>query len=192
MKRIMLGVFALAAAFPLAAGSLQGKVTLKGLSNNSGAVVYVDRIPGKSFPAPAAHARMNQESLMFAPHVLAVQEGTTVDFLNSDAVQHNVFSPTACAGKMNLGPWPTGQTRSHTFTKECFVTLLCLIHPQMLGYVAVLPTPYFAVTAADGSYSIPNVPDGSYTVKVWHPKLHTAPVKETVKGATQANFTLSR
>jgi len=57
--------------------------------------------------------------------------------------------------------------------------------------VAAVPTPYFAVTAKDGSYSIKDVPDGTYTVKVWHPKLKGTHKSVTVKGSTEANFTLS-
>ena len=64
--------------------------------------------PGKTFPAPKEHAKIDQMNLVFIPHVLPVLVGTTVDFLNSDAVLHNVFSPDACAEKFNLGTWPQG------------------------------------------------------------------------------------
>ncbi len=189
----LLAAAALAAALvapPLAAGDIKGKVTLKGMRNNQDAVVYVDKIAGKTFPAPAKHADINQVNLTFQPRVLPVLEGTTVDFLNSDAVLHNVFSPDACADKFNLGTWPKGEKRTHTFKKECFATLLCLVHPEMEGHVAVLPTPYFSTTSPDGSYEIKDVPDGSYTLKVWHAKLKTASKPVTVKGPTTVDFEL--
>ncbi|MFP5206725.1 MAG: methylamine utilization protein, partial [Acidobacteriota bacterium] len=66
------------------AGTIHGKVT--GAKGES--VVYVDAIAGKTFPAPAQHAEMNQKGLMFMPHLLAVQVGTTVDFKNEDSVEH--------------------------------------------------------------------------------------------------------
>ena len=135
---------------------------------------------------------MDQKNMTFVPHVLPILEGTTVDFLNSDALLHNVFSPDACADRFNLGTWPQGQVKSFTFKKECFAALLCKVHPEMEGFVAALPTPYFAVTAADGSYHIKDVPDGAYTVKVWHPKLKAATKAVTVKGATEANFEISK
>jgi len=195
MNRFLVLSFALAAAAtpPLAAGDLHGKVTCKGVRNNADAVVYVAAIPGKTFPAPAEHAKIDQLNLVFSPHVLPVLVGTTVDFLNSDAVLHNVFSPDACADKFNLGTWPKGQIKSYQFKKECVAaTLLCKVHPEMEGFVVAVPTPYFAVTKADGSFHIPNVPDGSYTVKVWHPKLKAAQKAVTVAGATAADFEISK
>jgi len=179
-------------ALPLAAGDIHGKVACKGVRNSADAVVYVDRIAGKTFPPPAVHAKVDQKGMLFIPHVLPVVTGTTVDFLNSDAVLHNVFSPDACAEKFNLGTWPQGKSKSYTFKKECMAVLLCNVHPEMEAFVAVVPTPYFAVTEPDGSYSIKDVPDGSYTVKVWHPKLKAAQKSVAVKGATEANFEIKK
>ena len=105
------------------------------------AVVYLAAVPGKTFPAPAEHAKIDQQNLVFHPHVVAVQVGATVDFLNSDAVLHNVFSPDSCADKFNLGTWPKGQTKSFTFKKECVATLLCKVHPEMEAFVVAVPTP---------------------------------------------------
>jgi hypothetical protein len=62
----------------------------------------------------------------------------------------------------------------------------------MEAFLAVLPTPYFAVTKPDGSYDIPDVPDGSYTVKVWHPKLKGSEKSVSVQGATKADFQIAR
>ena len=174
------------------AGDIHGKVVAKGARNSAAAVVYVDKIAGKTFPVPAAHVKIDQKNMMFVPRVAAVLTGTTVDFLNSDAVLHNVFSPDACADHFNLGTWPQGQSKSFTFKKDCFVALMCKVHPDMEGYVAVVPTPYFAVTAADGSYQIKDVPNGSYTVKVWHPRLKGAPKNVEVKAASEVNFEVSK
>ena len=192
MKRICFAALSLLLATSTRAGEIHGRVVCKGLRDSANAVVYVDRIAGTTFPAPREHAKMNQLNLTFVPHVLPVLAGTTVDFLNSDAVLHNVFSPDACAHKMNLGTWPKGETRSHTFERVCFATLLCLVHPEMEGFVAVLPTPYFAVSAPDGSYRISGVPDGGYTLRVWHSKLKPAQKSATVHGATEADFELAR
>ena len=156
------------------------------------AIVYVDKIAGKTFPPPAEHAKIDQKNMQFTPHVLAVVAGTTVDFLNSDASLHNVFSPEACAEKFNLGTWPKGQVRTFTFKKECATVLLCKVHPEMEAFVVAVPTPWFAVTKADGSYSIADVPDGAYTVKVWHPKLKAAQRAVKVAGATAADFEIVR
>ena len=191
MKKQLIASILLALGAPLLAGELQGKVKVKGTRDSADAVVYAEA-PGKTSAVPPAHAKMDQANLVFAPHVLAVQVGTTVDFLNSDAVLHNVFSPDACADKFNLGTWPKGQTRSFTFKKECVATLLCKVHPEMEGFVIAVPTPYYAVTKADGSYKIADVPDGAYTVKVWHPKAKATQKPVTVKGATTADFEIAR
>lgn len=189
MRKVFL-VFALfiIATAPLSAGDIHGRVTAKGLRDSSNAVVYIEKVPGKTFALPAEHARMDQKGMQFVPHVLPVLAGTTVDFLNSDSVLHNVFSPDACADRFNLGTWPQGQIKSYTFKKPCFATLLCRVHPEMEGFVAAVPTPYFAVTTPDGSYEIKNVPDGTYTVKVWHPTLKATQKSVAVKGATEVNF----
>jgi plastocyanin len=192
MKTTAFLVLCAAVALPAAAGDIHGRVHAKGVRDSGGAVVYIAAAPGKTFPLPSAHAKIDQANLVFSPHVLAVQVGTTVDFLNSDAVLHNVFSPDACADKFNLGTWPKGQTKSYTFKKECVATLLCKVHPEMEAFVVAVPTPYFAVTAADGSYRIADVPDGAYTVKVWHPKLKASQKAVTVAGSTAEEFEIAR
>ena len=192
MKKTLLTLALVAMAGPATAGDIHGKVTCKGVKNCADAVVYVGAIAGKEFPAPKDHARIDQKNLVFAPHVLPVLVGTTVDFLNSDAVLHNVFSSDACAEKFNLGTWPKGETRSFTFKKECVATLLCKVHPEMEGFVLAVPTPYYAVAQADGTFHIADVPDGSYTVIVWHPKLTPAEKAVKVAGPTEASFEIAK
>ena len=192
MKRFLEAILILGVAAPAFPGDIHGRVTCKGVRDSADAVVYIAAVPGKTFPPPTAHAQINQANLVFAPHVLPVLVGTTVDFLNSDAVLHNVFSPDACAGKFNLGTWPKGQIRSYVFKSECVATLLCKVHPEMEAFVVAVPTPLFAVTRADGSYTIADVPDGSYMVKVWHPKLKPTEKTVAVGGATAQDFEISR
>jgi len=191
MKRLFLFAIAMLAV-PLLAGEIHGKVGTKGVRDSSDAVVYVDKVAGKTFPPPSTHARMDQKNLKFVPRVLPVLIGTTVDFLNSDSILHNVFSPDACADRFNLGTWPQGQTKSFTFKKACFAALLCKVHPEMEGFVLALPTPYFAVTSPDGYYEIKDVPDGSYTLKVWHPTLKPSQKSVVVKGTTEADFAIAK
>jgi plastocyanin len=173
------------------AADIEGKVTgMKGKS-----VVYVDAIAGKTFPAPKDHPVIDQKGLLFAPHVVVVQQGTTVDFLNSDNVAHNVFWPSVGGDKKqtkNLGTWPKGEKRSFTFDKPGVVPLLCNVHPDMAGYLVVSPTPYFAETDDSGNYKIKDVPDGSYTVTVWHEGAKTQSKPVTVAGGGKADFTLSK
>ena len=179
-----------------AAGSvIQGTVKATGLPSSADAVVYLQQVSG-SFPAPAKPANIDQRSMQFNPHVLPVVVGTTVQFLNSDPTAHNVFSPDY--EKYNLGTWPQGQTKDHTFAKcakaPCAYVQLCRVHPEMEGYVVVLQNPFYAVTGADGHYKIDNVPPGTYSVGVWHAKLKSAPKPVTVDGTKPAvvDFVLGR
>jgi plastocyanin len=191
MKKFGIVVALLGTCVASHAADLHGKVTTKG-GPAAEAVVYVDKIAGKTFPAPTEHAKVDQLNMKFRPHVLAVLTGTTVDFLNSDAVNHNVFTPDVCADKFNLGTWGKGASKAHTFAKDCAATLLCLVHPDMEGFVVAVPTPYFATTGADGTYTIPNVPDGSYTIKVWHAKLKAAQKAATLPADAAVDFELSK
>jgi plastocyanin len=173
------------------AGDIEGKVAgMKGKS-----VVYVDAIAGKTFPAPKEHPVMDQKGLMFSPHIMIVQQGTTVDFLNSDTVQHNAFWTAISGDKKaghNLGTWPKGEKRPFTFAKPGVVPVLCNVHPEMAGYVVVSPTPYFAETDDSGTYKIKDVPDGSYTVTVWHEGAKNQSKPVTVSGGGKADFTLTK
>jgi len=104
------------------------------------------------------------------PHVAVVLKGTTVDFLNSDPVGHNVYWPSVSGNKKlahNMGTWPKGQSKPFQFNDLGAASLLCNVHPEMSGYVVVVATPYFAVTDKDGGFEIKNVPDGKYTLKTW-------------------------
>ena len=174
------------------AGDIGGKVTAgKGIS-----VVWVEGIPGKTFPKPDKPLTMDQKSLLFQPHIMVASLGTTVEFLNSDNVQHNIFWPAISGNKKmshNMGTWPKGQTRSFEFDTPGVVPLLCNVHPEMSGYIIVAPTPYYAETDESGNFKITGIPDGNYTVTAWHEgyKNQSKPVT-VVGGAATADFTLTK
>jgi len=152
------------------AGEIKGKVSVQGLKSAENIAVYVDAIPDKKFDAPAAKPVMDQTKMTFVPHVMVVQAGTTVEFLNSDPVGHNVYWPSISGNKKlshNLGTWPKGEKKGFQFNDLGVASLLCNVHPEMSGYVVVVPTPYFAVTDKNGNYEIKNVPPGKYTLKTW-------------------------
>jgi plastocyanin len=152
------------------ANEITGKVSVQGIKSSENIAVYVDVIADKKFDPPKDHVVVDQKKMAFIPHVVAVQQGTTVDFLNSDAVGHNVYWPSISANKKlshNLGTWPKDQKKPFQFNDLGTASLLCNVHPEMSGYVVVVPTPYFAVTDKDGSFEIKNIPAGKYTLKTW-------------------------
>jgi plastocyanin len=192
MKNIVL-ILAILVGLAVAssAGTISGQVS--GVAGPS--VVYVDTISGKTFPAPTQHPVIDQKGLIFQPHVTAVQVGTTVDFLNSDSVAHNVFWTSVGGNKKlnhNLGTWPKGERKSFKFDTPGAVPILCNVHPEMSAYLVVVPTPYLATSDQAGNYKIENVPDGSYTVIAWHEGAKNQSKAVSVSGDTKADFTLSK
>src|SRR6202044_1888521 len=106
-----------------------------------------------------------QKGKMFMPHILPVMAGTTVDFPNLDPIFHNAFS--SYSGQIfDVGLYPPGTSRSVRFTREGVVRVFCNIHSSMSAMIVVLATPYFAVTGRDGSFALPDVPPGEYTLRV--------------------------
>ncbi|MEE9584844.1 MAG: hypothetical protein V3W51_05110, partial [Candidatus Brocadiales bacterium] len=121
MKLQKFGAFLICAlavsmVFPLAVfagGTIKGKVTAPRKKYSRNCVVYLENVAGQH--GATNGARMDQEGLVFIPHVLPVVKGTVIEFYNHDDVLHNVFSPDEAAGKFNLGTWPKGQTKTFTF-----------------------------------------------------------------------------
>jgi plastocyanin len=146
--------------------AVKGTVEVVGQKTNANALISIEA-PGLAYTPPAEPVRIDQKGFRFIPHITVVVPGTTVRFLNNDPEPHNVYSPE---GRYNLGTWPTGETRDHTFDEPGIYTQLCNIHPDMLAYVVVVETPYFAVTDADGSFEVKGVPPGKYLVWAWHEK----------------------
>ena len=152
------------------ANEIKGKVSLQGIKSAENIAVYVDVIADKKFDAPKDHVVVDQRKMTFIPLVVVVQQGTTVEFLNSDPVGHNVYWPSISGNKKlshNLGTWPKGEKKPFQFNDLGTASLLCNVHPEMSGYVVVVPTPYFAVTDKEGNFEIKNIPAGKYTLKTW-------------------------
>jgi plastocyanin len=179
----------LATAAGLSAGAISGTVS----PAKAGSVVYIEAIPGKTFPAPAKPIVIDQKQLLFQPHVVATMIGTTVQFQNSDKVQHNIFWPSISGNKKmshNMGTWPTGEERSFKFDTPGVVPLLCNVHPEMSGYIIVSPTPYYAIADATGAFKIADVPDGTYTISAWHEGMKVMSKPVTVSGTATVDFSL--
>jgi plastocyanin len=172
-------------AVSASATTIEGTATILGRPAVD-AVVYVDGTHPSPPPVPAPHVVMDQKNLAFIPHVLPVARGTVVEFMNSDDVQHNVFSPSATAGKFDLGTYGPGATRTLTLDQPGDVRVLCNIHMEMEAHILVLDGPHFSVVAQDGSFQIPDVPAGTYTLKIW--RMRWLPFTRTVEVPASANF----
>lgn len=127
------------------------------------AVVYVE---GGAGTFSSGKAKLDQRNKVFSPYVLPILKGTTVVFLNSDDLVHNVFG--VGADEFNLGNWTKGIVREHTFNKLGDVIILCNVHQEMEAHVLVLQNPYFAQPDGSGKFRIANVPPGQYGVIAWY------------------------
>ena len=139
----------------------------------SDAVVYVESIPGQADSVLAKDAQppqMAQKGQNFVPRVVAVPAGGVVVFPNFDPIFHNAFSISPIK-RFDLGKYPRGQSRRVTFPKPGVVHVFCDIHANMAAYILVLPNRAFAQPDGFGEFELPNLPAGSYRVKVWHPDM---------------------
>ncbi len=191
-----LSVTCLTLAAPAAAGTIKGKVKPLGLRTAGNILVYLVKAPAGKLDLSAAKFVMDQRRLTFIPQVLPVPVGAAVRFPNNDKVNHNVFSLSKTK-KFNLGSYPPGASKTVVFDRPGAVELRCDVHQEMGAYIMVLKNPYFAVTDAQGNFSIPDprylaarglkgvppLPAGKYLLKVWHPKLRTARKRVSVPAA---------
>ncbi len=166
------GVFAgwaLTFAASCEAGTLNARILKADDAPVAGAVVSVTPVgQGASAAKPGTKAVMAQENRQFSPFVLPVQVGTTVEFPNHDPFRHQVYSFSR-AKSFELKLYGSSEVGSVTFDKEGAVPLGCNIHDNMLAYVYVVGTPYFALTDNSGQTRIPQLPAGTYVMKSWHP-----------------------
>jgi len=164
------------------AGTITGKVTAFGAKDARDVLVYIDRIEDVEFPAPATPAELRQINKEFIPHVLPIVKGGSVSFSNSDGILHNVHLYQGRRSLFNLATPAGAKPITKTFREPGEVAVLCDVHPEMSAYIIVLETPYTAVTAEDGSYTIAGVPPGTYILKTWHEKLKPVTTAVTVEG----------
>lgn len=139
------------------------------------AFVYVkDGLPPGTYDVPTTKVSLDQKNCEFEPRVFGVVAGQEIEAGNSDAFMHNVKS-----SEFNQGFPSAGVKRSLKLNEEKLMSkILCDVHPWMQAYAGVMSHPYFAVTKADGTFSLSGLVDGTYTVAAWHEKLGTIEVKD--------------
>jgi plastocyanin len=139
---------------------------------------------GATYPAPATAVVLDQSGCRYHPHVLGVMVGQNLEILNSDPVLHNIKAKAVKNRPFNVSQPSAGMKTMRTFaTPEVMVALECNVHGWMNAFLGVLPHPFYAVSGADGSFSIKGLPPGTYTIEAWHEKYGTQTATVTVAGA---------
>ena len=152
--------------------------------------------PATGAPAGTPPVELDQKNCAYVPHVIALQQGGSVKFLNSDPTTHNIHTMTTTAGNesLDISETPGGTPKVEQFkTAETMIPVRCNNHPWMQAFINVAPNPYFAVSATDGSFHLHGLPPGSYTLAAVHEKLGELdiPITVTAQSTTTANFTFA-
>jgi len=151
-------------------------------------------LEGQKFEAPKEPAVLDQKGCCYSPHVLGVQVGQKLLIKNSDPVTHNVHSFAKKNKAFNMTQQSGGKDIEQVFQKEeVLMQIKCDIHGWMSTYVGVVEHPFFAVTRTDGTFEIPNLPVGEYTLSAKHEALglQKTEIKVVEGGAIETSFTFA-
>lgn len=129
------------------------------------AVVVFDPLDAAIVPGRAT-AIVDQINKRFVPRVSVVRTGTAINFPNSDHIRHQVYSFSA-AKSFNLKLYAGSPPSEIVFDKAGLVVLGCNIHDMMVGFIAVVDSPYYAKSSASGNVVL-NLPPGKYRMRIWH------------------------
>ena len=137
---------------------------------------------GKTWPAPTEPVTMDQDGCQYVPHVMGIMVGQPFKVLNSDGVLHNVHALPKVNAPFNMAmpPDAQGSRPRPSARKRACSSIKCDVHPWMQSYMGVFSHPFFAVTGADGKFTIANLPAGTYEIEAWHEKLGTQKATVTV------------
>lgn len=150
----------------------------------SGVVVWLEPVGGgpRSAAQQAKPATMEQRNRAYVPHVLAVEVGTAVEFPNHDPIEHNAFS-NHDGQVFDVHLYAPQTSRRVVFRRPGIVRVFCNIHETMSGVIAVLQTPYFAVSNAGGRFEM-QAPVGEYMLRFWDARSQPDVVAKLVRRVT--------
>ena len=159
-----------------------------GGANNALANVVVYISDGLPTDAASGHVTLTQYGCRYFPHVLASLAGQEIWVRNEDAVNHTVHLMTKTNRELNRLQPPYGPEFAITNDKPEFIKVKCELHPWMRGIIAVLKNSHFAVTDADGSFALPELSPGKYTITVWHESFGTESQQIVLGGNENKNI----
>jgi plastocyanin len=119
-------------------------------------------------PVPATAVTFDQQNCLYTTHVLPFRVGQDVSISNSDAFNHNIHPLAKINREWNRIQLPGTPPFVYSYENEEFIPIKCNIHAWMKAYFVVLKTSHFSVTRNDGTFWLPDLPPGKYTVTAWH------------------------
>lgn len=148
------------------------------------AQVVVALADGAALPAEGISSPpslLDQKKCSYEPAILAARAGTTLEVRNSDPVMHNVRAVAGTQPVFNVAMPLEGMSLKKPLPPAPgTLQVKCDVHPWMRATVRTFDHPYFASTDAQGRFRL-EVPAGTHTVTLWHPRLPEASLPVTVK-----------
>ena len=126
---------------------------------------------GKALEKPAKPPVLDQKNCEYHPYAQIFPVGTTLEILNSDDVLHNVKTEPGSKTTFNVAQPKFKRKITMEFKNPEIVKVECNVHGWMNAILVAAEHPYYALTDANGSFKITDVPPGNYTLKVWHSDL---------------------
>jgi plastocyanin len=133
--------------------------------------------------APSQPVKFDQKGCQYIPHVLAFQVNQTLEIANDDQTSHNIHPLPKINREWNKSQPPGTPPMTDKYDKPEFIPVKCNIHPWMHGNFAVLKNSHYAVTAGGGSFTLPNLPPGKYTITAWHESYGDQTQEVTISGS---------
>lgn len=149
-------------------------------------------LPDRQWPTPSTAVQLTQHTCMYQPHVIGVMANQNIEIVNNDPTNHNIHPMPKINREWNESQPPKGENKTKSFARqEVMIPVKCNVHPWMRAYIGVVAHPYFAVTGDDGSFTIKDLPPGTYTIEAWQEKYGTQDITVTVapKETKTADFT---
>jgi plastocyanin len=145
------------------------EVVVDGQGDLANVFVYVKNVPG-TYPPPATPVVLNQQGCQYHPHAVALQVGQPLQIKNSDATLHNIHAMPVINSPFNEGQPVQGMVATKKFDKAEITPfrVKCDVHGWMKAFMAVMPNPFYAVSADNGTFTISGLPPGNYTIVAWH------------------------
>jgi plastocyanin len=146
---------------------------------------------GKALEALGSDFVLDQKVCVYRPHVLVVPVKKTLKILNSDGILHNIHTYSKTNPAKNMAQPKFKKELTIAFDHPEMIPVKCDVHGWMSAWIVAVDHPYYAVTDADGKYTITDVPAGTYTVEFWQEKLGTKTAQVTVAASGTATLNLA-